>query len=141
MKSYLFVLSLRTLLIENDLSSCCNVCLLLLLFLHLLILLGPHIGLPTVGLFTFFSYEPLCLYPETYPDVSTMSSRPAFPFPRPDGSKRSLCEPVNLEVSVSRLTVGEATALCGGGCSKEEVRVHLPRAEVSGGVSVCEPLP
>lgn len=81
-------------------------------------------GLPTVGLFTFFSYDPLCLYPETYPDLSTMSSRPAFPFPRPDGSKRSLCEPVNLEVSVSRLTVGEATALCGG-FHKEEVRVHL----------------
>lgn len=71
-------------------------------------------GLPTVGLFTFFSYVPRCLYPETYPEVSTMSSRPALPFPRPVGSNRSLCDPVNLLVSVRRLTVGEATALCGG---------------------------
>lgn len=69
-------------------------------------------GLPTVGLFTFFSYVPRCLYPETYPEVSTMSSRPALPFPRPVLSNRSLCDPVNLVVSVRRLTVGEATALC-----------------------------
>lgn len=71
-------------------------------------------GLPTVGLFTFFSYDPRCLYPETYPEVSTMSTRPALPFPRPVSSKRALCEPVNLVVSVRRLTVGEATALCEG---------------------------
>ena len=54
------------------------------------------------------------MYPETYPDVSTTSTRPAFPFPRPLLSKRSLCEPVNLLVSVRRLTVGDATALCRG---------------------------
>lgn len=69
-------------------------------------------GLPAVGLVTFFSYDPWCLYPETYPEVSTMSTRPALPFPRPVSSKRSLCDPVNLVVSVRRLTVGDATALC-----------------------------
>lgn len=68
-------------------------------------------GLPTGCLVTFFSYVPRCLYPDTYPEVSTMSSRPALPFPRPVESKRSLCDPVNLVVSVRRLTVGEATAL------------------------------
>lgn len=68
-------------------------------------------GLPTGCLVTFFSYVPRCLYPDTYPEVSTISSRPALPFPRPVESKRSLCDPVNLVVSVRRLTVGEATAL------------------------------
>lgn len=68
-------------------------------------------GLPSGCLVTFFSYVPRCLYPDTYPEVSTMSSRPALPFPRPVESKRSLCDPVNLVVSVRRLTVGEATAL------------------------------
>lgn len=69
-------------------------------------------GFPAVGLVTFFSYDPWCLYPETYPEVSTISTRPALPLPRPLGSKRSLCDPVNLVVSVRRLTVGEATARC-----------------------------
>ncbi len=64
------------------------------------------------GFDTFFSYDPACLYPETYPDLSTSSTRPALPFPRPVRSKRSLCDPVNLVVSVKRDTVGEATALC-----------------------------
>lgn len=74
--------------------------------------LQPHMGLLPLFLVTFFSYDPLCLYPETYPDVSTTSTRPALPFPRPVLSKRSLCDPVNLVVSVRRLTVGEATARC-----------------------------
>lgn len=73
-------------------------------------------GLATGDLVIFFSYDPWCLYPETYPEVSTMSTRPALPFPRPLSSKRSLCDPVNLVVSVRRLTVGEATALCEDVC-------------------------
>ena len=71
-------------------------------------------GLPRGGLVIFFSYDPACLYPETYPDVSTTSTRPALPFPRPVSSKRSLCDPVNLVGSVRRDTVGEATALYWG---------------------------
>lgn len=68
------------------------------------------------------------MYPETYPEVSTRSTRPALPFPRPVLSKRSLCDPVNLVGSVSRLTVGEATALCKRVC--EILKPHPPKSQL-----------
>lgn len=99
----------------------------------------PHMGFPTAGLFTFFSYDPRCLYPETYPELSTMSSRPALPFPRPAGSKRSLWDPVNLEVSVRRLTVGEATALCED--DFQDIRVYSVTAGTTSAMFIISALP
>ena len=49
----------------------------------------------------------------------------ALPFPRPLLSKRSLCDPVNLVVSVRRLTVGDATALCGCGHFIKDIQTFI----------------